>query len=39
MRAEGFLTVASRVMQRRDVEFTDEVRLMLEKIYQGATQS
>ncbi len=39
MKAEGFLTVASRVMQRRDVEWTDEVRLMLEKIYQGATES
>ena len=39
MSEEGFLTVASRVMPRRGVELTDDVRRMLEKIYQGATQS
>ena len=39
MSEEGFLTVASRVMPRRGVELTDDVRRMLEKVYHGATQS
>ena len=33
MQREGFLKVAERVMPRRKVEFTEEVRSMLEKIY------
>ena len=38
MTAEGFLTVASRVMPRRDVALTDEVRRMLEELHRTATQ-
>jgi len=33
MQRDGFLKVASRVMPRRQVEVTDEVRTMLEMIY------
>jgi UDP-N-acetylglucosamine diphosphorylase/glucosamine-1-phosphate N-acetyltransferase len=36
MNADGFLTVATRVMPRRDVAVTDEVRHMLEQVYQAA---
>jgi UDP-N-acetylglucosamine diphosphorylase/glucosamine-1-phosphate N-acetyltransferase len=36
---DGFLTVASRVMPRRDVEVTEEVRGMLEVLYRTATGS
>ncbi len=38
MTVEGFLTVASRVMPRRDVALTDEVRQMLEELHRTATQ-
>ncbi|MCZ6736770.1 MAG: hypothetical protein O7B77_02205, partial [Actinobacteria bacterium] len=38
MTVEGFLTVASRVMPRRDVALTDEVRRMLEELHRTATQ-
>ncbi len=37
MTAEGFLTVASRVMPRRDEPVSDDVRRMLEDIYRTAT--
>jgi UDP-N-acetylglucosamine diphosphorylase/glucosamine-1-phosphate N-acetyltransferase len=36
-RLDGFLTVAERVMPRRDVEFTDAVRSALESIYTHVT--
>lgn len=36
---EGFLTVASRVMPRRDVAMSEEVRAMLERMYRAATGS
>ena len=36
MNADGFLTVATRVMPRRDVAVTDEVRHMLEQLYRSA---
>ncbi len=38
MKADGFLTVASRVMPRRHVEVTDDVRRMLEELYRTATR-
>jgi hypothetical protein len=34
---DGFLTIAGRVMPRRDVKVTDEVKRMLEAIYDHAT--
>ena len=37
MTADGFLTVATRVMPRRNVEVTEDVRRMLEDVYRGAT--
>lgn len=37
MNLKGFLTVATRVMPRRDVTVTDEVRRMLEDVYRAAT--
>ncbi len=39
MQREGFLTVATRVMPRRQVEMTDEVRTGLAMIYDHATGS
>jgi UDP-N-acetylglucosamine diphosphorylase/glucosamine-1-phosphate N-acetyltransferase len=39
MNGDGFLTVASRVMPRRQVEVTDDVRRMLEELYRTATNS
>ena len=36
MRLDGFLAVAARVLPRREVEFTDEVRASLERIYAHA---
>ena len=36
MQKDGFIKVASRVMPRRDVEFTDDVRSMLEMVYDSA---
>ena len=38
MNIEGFLTVANRVMPRRNVAVTDEVRRMLEDVYRAATR-
>jgi hypothetical protein len=37
MRKEGFLAIASRVMPRRKVEFSDAVRDTLGRIYDHAT--
>ncbi len=37
MREDGFLQVAERVMPRRKVEVTDEVREMLDAVYRYAT--
>lgn len=37
VRQDGFLTVAERVMARRDVPFTDEVRAMLTAVHAHAT--
>ena len=37
MDAERFLTVATRVMPRRDVAVTDDVRAMLQGVYRAAT--
>jgi hypothetical protein len=39
MRREGFLDIASRVMPRRKVEFTDAVRESLERVYDHAIGS
>lgn len=33
MRKDGFLAIAERVLPRRNVEMTDEIRAMLERIY------
>ena len=37
MRLDGFLDIASRVLPRRNVEFTDDVRESLSRIYEHAT--
>jgi len=38
VRRDGFLTTAERVLPRRQVEFTDEIRRMLETLYDHAAR-
>lgn len=38
MALDGFLRIAERVMPRRDVQVTDEMRTMLEAIYRGSVE-